>query len=76
MILRIGRKRIPCTDLAEASRLYQEERNREEAEGRGGASAFPFGRVWKYRLSYNGRVWEGKAPNERVVLEATPLRRA
>ena len=64
--LRVGRKSIRVRDLVDASHVYQEER---DASGLG-ASKFPEGRIAidgkTYRVSYNGRVWDGPA----VVVEA------
>jgi hypothetical protein len=52
--LRIGnRGTFEVADLREASVVYQRER---DATGEG-ASTFPQGRVGKYVISYNGRVW-------------------
>jgi hypothetical protein len=69
LILRIGRRhRLEVTSLAEASRIYGELRD-DSGEG---ASTFPDGRVGHYRISYNGRVWDGKI----VVQEAVYAERA
>lgn len=63
MKLHIGRRAsFEVADLREASIVYQRER---DASGEG-ASTFPCGRVGKYTVSYNGRVWLG----ELVVVEA------
>lgn len=63
LTLTIGRKHFIATDLTDASRIYQRERD-DSGQGSG---TFPDGRVGKYRISYNGRVWHGK----RLVQEAT-----
>lgn len=66
MRLRIGKRlSVEVADLREASIVYQRER---DASGEG-ASTFPFGRVGKYTVSYNGRVWLG----DLVVLEAQSM---
>lgn len=64
LILRVGRRRrINVTSLAEASRIYGELRD-ESGEG---FSTFPDGRVGHYRISYNGRVWDGKLVIQEAV---------
>ena len=64
--LHIGRTAIQVCDLADASCAYQNRRD----DSRKGAATFPDGRVCidgtQYRISYNGRVWNGAA----IVLEA------
>ena len=59
--LRIGRERFEVDSLTHASILFQELR---DASGCG-ASEWPEGFVEvdgvKYRISYNGRVWNGAA---------------
>lgn len=65
--LKIGRRKsVPVRDLADASNTYSLERD-ESGEG---ASTFPDGRIiiggTKYRISYNGRVWNGDA----LIMEA------
>jgi hypothetical protein len=64
LTLSIGRRTFKVWDLADASRTYQRER---DASGKG-ASGFPDGRIGRgYRISYNGRVWNGS----QLVQEAT-----
>lgn len=59
MKLTIGKRyRIEVTNLADAQRVYCSLRD-ESGEG---ASTFPDGRVDNYRISYNGRVWDGNSP--------------
>ena len=56
MKLTIGKRHsIEVTTTAEAQQHYCRLRD-ESGEG---ASTFPDGRVGKYRISYNGRVWDG-----------------
>lgn len=70
LTLKIGRRHfVPVTSLEEASREYQ--RLRDES-GEGG-STFPDGKVGNYRISYNGRVWDGAVnwvPGVKPVMEA------
>jgi hypothetical protein len=69
VILRIGKRfAAPVADLAEASRVYQRER---DASGEGG-STFPVGRVGSHRISYNGKVWGDPAMTELVMEAAEP----
>lgn len=61
--LRIGRRHtIKVLSLEDASMQYSAAR---DASGEGG-STFPEGRLTlggrKYRVSYNGKVWEGSRP--------------
>jgi hypothetical protein len=59
MKLTIGRRHsIEVASLEEASRVYCDLRD-ESGEG---ASTFPNGKVGKYRISYNGKVWLGHGP--------------
>jgi hypothetical protein len=64
--LRIGHDRFEVDSLTHASILFQELR---DASGCG-ASQWPEGSVEvdgvTYRISYNGRIWEGKT----LVMEA------
>ena len=59
--LKIGAERFPVDSLTHASILYQELR---DASGCG-ASQWPAGSIEvegiTYRISYNGRVWDGQA---------------
>jgi hypothetical protein len=65
MILSIGQRvKVMVGSLAEASRVYSQLR---DASGEG-ASTWPDGKVDGYRISYNGRVWEGK----KLLMEAAP----
>lgn len=65
--LRIGKKTFAVTDLADASRVYQRERDKSKS----GASRFPEGRVGEYRISFNGRVWLGEwKAGQKPVMEA------
>jgi hypothetical protein len=54
LVLSIGRRhRIRVASLQEASETYTRLRDASEE----GASTWPEGRVGKYFISYNGRVW-------------------
>ena len=56
MKLTIGKRySVEVTNLADAQDHYCRLRD-ESGEG---ASTFPDGRVGHYRISYNGRVWDG-----------------
>ncbi len=57
MKLYIGRRTFDVASLEEASRVYQAER---DASGEG-ASTFPQGYIGEHHISYNGRVWRGRA---------------
>jgi hypothetical protein len=57
MKLTIGKRfSAQVASLEEASRIYCKQR---DLSGEG-ASTFPEGKVDKYRISYNGKVWIGK----------------
>lgn len=60
--LRIGHRAYDVASLEEASRVYQRLRD-DSGEGQ---STWPQGRVGKFTISYNGRVWRG----ETLVSEA------
>ena len=71
LTLKIGKKSVVVSDLAEASRKYQEARDYNMVIDGGDANTFPFGRVVRggravARISYNGRVWDG----ETLLMEA------
>lgn len=67
LTLRIGRRTFKVWDLADASRTYQRER---DASGEG-QSTWPVGRIGKYLISYNGRVWhKGGEQTRTPVMEA------
>lgn len=55
MELRIGKKRFTVATLAEASAIYERER---DASGEG-FSTFRPGKIGRLHVSYNGRVWDG-----------------
>lgn len=74
--LQIGRRlTVNVTDLADASKVYQQHRD-ESGEG---GSTFPDGFVTmdgkQYRVSYNGRVWEGatRVEGSKPVMEAVAV---
>lgn len=57
MKLTIGRRFMAeVPSIEEASRIYCEQRDLSDE----GASTFPEGKVGNYRISYNGKVWDGK----------------
>lgn len=64
--LRIGKHKYQCADLSHASLVYQIAR--DEADK--GSSRWPSGVATLggkvYRVSYNGRVWDGDV----MILEA------
>lgn len=70
LMLQIGKRQFPASDLAEASRIYQRER---DASGEGG-STFHQGHInvigGTFKVSYNGRVWFCLGGTEALILEA------
>ena len=64
LFLQIGRKRYQIASIAEAVTMYSETRNRSGL----GASKTPHATIVSntgthlYRISYNGRVWDGNKP--------------
>lgn len=65
MKLYIGRKSYAAATIMEAQAIYVSVREAESRKGPGfgGSSTFPPGVLHgtgsKYRISYNGRVWDG-----------------
>jgi hypothetical protein len=59
LVLRIGRRLTqPVASLSEAINIYNDLRDQS---GEGG-STFPTGSVGRYKISYNGRLWDGDNP--------------
>ncbi len=70
LTLRIGRRTLRVSSLAEASARYAAERDRSGL----GASRFREGRVESadgetLRISYNARIWRGEWPTAELLFD-------